>query len=319
MDEQEKKEQERKDSGRISSKVKRWEFYVCYAMVIALIFVTNWRLRQEMELKMLLAEKDIMSEVESGWEDINKEIEKIPAQIAEERDCPFWNPKMEIVGLDRKAGTFRLAFQAMPKEYRDGMEGVFYVTCDNDDESLVLQGVIDENRMLRAETELPICGRVSATAIWKADGTEKTQVLDELDVAGEITPQFDGYSGSSIQFNRSTADFQASDTNVHVVYSDSLCRIGFLAGEGETEIQVNEKAVAAIPMEKESYDGKEWNYRYEGRSEAVRVEYGQRVSLVFKMKDSAGTEYSYLVEDGVMTEEGITSTEYVSREPAMGG
>ncbi len=188
MDEQEKKEQEREDFRRTGGYVTRIEFYICFMVLASLILWRSGQINQDMNRGIYDVKRGVTHEIDALWNDVNHEIEAVPDKIREERDSPFWNPGMEIAGINRKAGTFRLAIQATPKEYRNGMEGAFYVTCD-DGERIVLQGLFDENRILRAETELPICGKVSATAILKENGTTKIQVLNDLNnVEEEITP-----------------------------------------------------------------------------------------------------------------------------------
>ncbi len=305
MDEKERKEQEREDFRKTGGMVTRIEFYTCFMVLFALILWRGGLVNQNLEMRMWNAEKNTIHEIDALWNDVNREIEAIPEKIREERDSPFWNPGMEIAGVNRKAGTFRLAIQATPKEYREGMEGAFYVTCD-DGERIVLQGLFDESRILRAETELPICGKVSATAILKENGTTRIQVLNDLnDVEEEITPGFSAFSGFSIQYDKEGADITAHDIEVSVYCSDHLRHSRFLPGEGELEIQTDGRTVGTVPLKKAMRnDGEEWRYWDEKEGKAVRVEYGQRISLVFRMQDNSGAVYRYLVEESIMTDEG---------------
>ena len=115
MDEKERKEQEREDFCKTGGMVTRIEFYTCFMVLFALILWRGGLVNQNLEMRMWNAEKNTIHEIDALWNDVNREIEAIPEKIREERDSPFWNPGMEIAGVNRKAGTFRLAIQATPK------------------------------------------------------------------------------------------------------------------------------------------------------------------------------------------------------------
>lgn len=314
---QERKEQEREDFRRTGGMVTRIEFYAAFLLLVALVLLRGGLTNQNLGLVVTAAQGIIMNEIDSGWNDLSRDMAEIPEQIMVDRESPFWEQRIEIASVDQEANTLRLLLQATPKEYREGMEGLFYVTCD-DGETAALPAAFDGNRVLRAETELPICGRVSVTAALKENGTEKIRVFDDLDVEEEIVPRFSSLrQGASENFKKSSADFQINDTTVYVSCPDK--RRGFFsAGKGELEIQVDGKAVVTAPMEQEMQEKGEWRYWLEGESDAADVKFGQHLSVVFKMQDGDGATYSCLLRDGIMTEEGLEEKP-VSGEGKFGG
>lgn len=215
----------------------------------------------------------------------------------------FSDRKLSITEVDRKAQTFLLKLTGTPKEYREGMEVTFLVSCDSE-EPVSVPARFGEGRMLQAEAELPFCENVSVSAVLKTDGMEKVQSFGEVNAQMEygLIPEFSG--GWKAYRLMPKKDWILHDGQISVDVSAKEAK-GLSFGEGSMEIQVDGKTVQTMQAEKEFLGTREWSFHAE-QEEDIELKEGQVLSLIFKITDDEGVKYTYLVKQyDVTKEEGL--------------
>ncbi len=302
MDEKERKEQERGDSHKMGNKVTRWEFYVCVLSIVVLIFTMNWRTQWRTELKMTIAEKDIMSRVESSWEDINRKIEAIPGRVMMENESMFSDRRLFLAEVDRKEQTFLLKLTGTPKEYHEGIEGTFFVSCDSG-EPVAIPAEWGESRQLHAEAELPFCETVYVSVALKSDGAEKVQNFGEVNAQMDygLVPEFSGGLRSFSLMPKK--DWLLHDGVISIDISAGEAQ-GLSFDEGTAELQIDGETGQTIQAKKEYLGGQKWNFQAE-QTEKFELKEGQTLSVIFKITDNDGVMYTYLAEQLDVTKDGL--------------
>ncbi len=302
MDEKERKEQERGDSHKMGNKVTRWEFYVCVLSIVVLIFTMNWRTQWRTELKMTIAEKDIMSRVESSWEDINRKIEAIPGRVMMENESMFSDRRLFLAEVDRKEQTFLLKLTGTPREYHEGIEGTFFVSCDSG-EPVAIPAEWGESRQLHAEAELPFCETVYVSVALKSDGAEKVQNFGEVNAQMDygLVPEFSGGLRSYRLMPKK--DWLLHDGVISIDISAGEAQ-GLSFDEGTAELQIDGETVQTIQAKKEYLGGQKWNFQAE-QTEKFELKEGQTLSVIFKITDNDGVKYTYIAEQLDVTKDGL--------------
>lgn len=303
MDEQEKREQEREDFRRTGGRVTRIEFYACFIILAVLVLWRGGLNSQNLGLRMTALEKGVTHRIDALWDDVNREIEAVPDKVMQENESMFSDRNLFITEVDRKARTFLLELKAAPREYREGMEGTFFVSCDFG-EPVSVPAVFGEDRMLRAEAELPFCENVSVSAVLKTDGVEKIQNFGEINAQREygLVPEFSG--GWKAYGLIPKKDWVLHDGQISVDVSAKEAK-GLSFGEGSMEIQVDGKTVQTMQAEKEFLGTREWSFHAE-QEEDLALKAGQTLSIIFKITDNEGVKYTYLIEQyDVTKEEGL--------------
>lgn len=302
MDEQEKREQEREDFRRTGGRVTRIEFYVSFLLLAALVLLRVGLNSQKLELRMTLLENSVTHKIDALWDDVNREIEAIPGKVMRENESMFSDRNLFITEVDRKAQTFLLKLTGTPKEYCEGMEVTFLVSCDSE-EPVSVPARFGEDRMLRAEAELPFCENASVSAVLKTDGMEKAQSFGEINAQMDygLVPEFSG--GWKTYGLMPKKDWVLHDGQISVDVSAKEAK-GLSFGEGSMEIQVDGKTVQTMQAEKEFLGTREWSFHAE-QEEDIELKEGQVLSLIFKITDDEGVKYTYLVKQFDVTKDGL--------------
>lgn len=302
MDENERKEQEREDFRKTGGMVTRIEFYTCFMVLAALILsrggLTNWNLGMKIER----AEESITHDIDSLWNDVNREIAAVPGKITQESENLFSDRRLFITEVDRKAQTFLLELTGTPKEYHEGMEVTFFVSCDSG-EPVAVPAAFGEGRRLHAEAELPFCETAYVSAVWKSDGAEKVQnfgiVNAQMDYG--LVPEFSGGLRSYSLMPKK--DWLLYEGQISIDVSAKEAK-GLEFGEGTAEIQVDGNTVQTMQTKKEYLGGRNWNFQAE-QTEKFELKEGQTISVIFKITDNDGVKYTYLAEQCDVTKDGL--------------
>lgn len=302
MDEQEKREQERKDFRRTGGRVTRIEFYACFIILAVLVLWRGGLSNQNLGLRMTSLENSVTHKIDALWNDVNREIEAIPGKVMQEDESMFSDRSLFITEVDRKAQTFLLKLTGTPKEYRAGMEGTFFVSCDSG-EPVSVPAAFGEDRMLQAEARLPFCENMSVSAVLKTDSAEKIQKFGEINAQMDygLVPEFSG--GWDSYGLMPKKDWVLHDGRISVDISAREAK-GLSFGEGSMEIQLDGKTIRTMPMEKEFLGTREWSFHAE-QEENIELKEGQTLSLIFKITDNEGVKYTYLAEQYDVTKEGL--------------
>ncbi len=300
---EEKKKKERNTGGTVT----RLEFYSCMVLVLLAVLslavvVNNAAERRLWDAVVRLERR--ATETELTMSRLAGETMDYVYNVAEEmeqrREYILISHSMQVIGVNHKTGTMRLSLSAYPKEYTDGMEGTFYV-CRDSIEEFEVPGVFDENGVLRAEAELPMCRWVYANVSLRMGNSEKRQTLGEMEVTESMTmPEF---AGRWKEFSHDIEDGEDTLMGTMEVEADFPYKEAALQ-DCMLEIQKDGKTVQTVPMERAAIDPEaipRQNPKYYGRiQEPILLEEGCDIAFFFKAEDGDGAKYTYLVQKGTL-------------------
>lgn len=306
-DEQEEKKNER-------SYVTRREFYICFLILLVVIFLQGMLTRERIQLESSQRRNSYSNQLDS----LNSRISDIPNDIETallEADNPLRESSMEIVAVDLKGKTATLRMTAMPKEYQDGMSVTFFVSCDGA-EAAEMPATAGKDRTFTAEMKVPFCGEAIVSANVKRGDTEYLKDMGGVGIEGQVLPYFDGYWGGSIEW-KANQDFVTfdGDISVDIQKPDWMFeqKKDFALKNAKVEVYIDGKKVKTIPAE--LVDGDEFYRCYQAFvTEENKIKLGkeQAIEFIFKAEDNNGLKYSYLVERGTWNQE----DGYIAEEPA---
>lgn len=302
MDEKERKEQEREDFRKTGGMVTRIEFYTCFMVLVALILWRGGLVNQNLEMRIWNAEKNTIHEIDALWNDVNREIEAIPGRVMMENESMFSDRRLFLAEVDRKEQTFLLKLTGTPKEYHEGIEGTFFVSCDSG-EPVAIPAEWGESRQLHAEAELPFCETVYVSVALKSDGTEKVQNFGEVNAQMDygLVPEFSGGLRSYRLMPKK--DWLLHDGVISIDISAGEAQ-GLSFDEGTAELQIDGETVQTMQAKKEYLGGQNWNFQAE-QTEKFELKEGQTLSVIFKITDNDGVMYTYLAEQLDVTKDGL--------------
>lgn len=298
---------ENREQPRAPGNVTRLEFYIGIALVLLsvlslAVLVNNTAERRLWDAVVRLEHR--ATETELTMSRLAGETMDYVYNVAEEmeqrREYILISHSMQVIGVNQKAGTMRLALSAYPKEYSDGMEGTFYV-CRDSIEEFEVPGVFDENGVLRAEAELPMCRWVYANVSLRTGSSEKRQTLGEMEITESMTmPEF---AGRWKEFSHDMEDGEDTLMGTMEVEADFPYKEAALQ-DCMLEIQKDGKTVQTVPMERATIDPEaipRQNPKYYGRiQEPILLEEGCDIAFFFKAEDGDGAQYTYLVQKGTL-------------------
>ena len=299
----ESEEKKKEKSGYVTRK----EFYICFAILLAVIFCQGISTKDH----VWQAKNNLRSEMQSAESRIMHQIDSIPRNIEqgiEDANNPLQKSDLQIMDVDIKAQTVTLCMTVLPKEYTDSMAVQFFLSCDRG-EAIAISAAAGADRVFKAEKTIPFCDMVSATVNLKKDGTETICDLGEMSIQGQVLPYFNGHwSGSRtwtagqkfITFDGSLImDVAKPDW----VMSQNKGK-DWIFKNPLAEVWIDGKLTRTLPVQTISED--EYTYAYEAmiERESLKLYEGETIELVFRLEDSNGLKYRYMVEKGIYTADG---------------
>ena len=317
--EEDRNDNHEREEGKKVKEVKyvtRRTFFVCFAILLAVIVWTGKSVQDEIQW--------VSNNHSNQMTMLENEIEHIPSGIEyvlEQADYPFREVYISMTDVDIKAKEATVSLTAMPKEYKEGMKVIFYLSCD-EGERIAVEGVADEDRTYHAEKVIPFCDVVTATAVLQRDGVEYLQNAGSQAINNEVLPEFNGYWNSTVSTQMSKPDTAKLYGNVIM----DVMVPGWMNGNGEymkfklsdvkAEIYLNGKLKKALPV-KELDGGDIISHSYEcylDEKDAITLKNGQEVEILFKATDNYGAKYTYVLERGSWSKQGG----YMAEEPVSG-
>ena len=282
--------------------VTRREFRICFILLLAaLAFAVA-----AVEDRISQMQTHISNQVYQAQEQISNTINNIPRNIEqgiEDANNPIRESSIEIVDVDVKARTALIRMTAAPKEYTDGMTMKFMVSCEGGEAAAVAASAGDD-RIFRAETEVPFHGVVSASAHMRKGDTEYIRSVGSVDVENTVLPAFHGNWGGSVSW-KSGESFVVfnGDVVVQVMTPEWQMRQNkgesFRLKDAKVEVYVDdklEKTLPAILFEQDEYV-RSYRADFSGENK-IELKNGKKIAFIFKAEDDNGLHYSYLAEVG---------------------
>lgn len=304
-------EKEKRERLKASGNVTRLEFYIGIAFVMVFVlFVADmaYKAVERQIWKSVVRLENRAEQTEQTMNSLAGETMDYVYNVVDEaerrRESVLSRHSMRVIGVNHKAGTIRLELTACPKEYSAGMEGTFYVGRDEIEE-YIAPGIFDEEGVLCAEIELPLCKWVNANVSLRKDGSEKRQFLGELEITESmVTPKFEGRWK---EFSHDTENGKDTLTGVMEVEMDLRgdWRGGSITlSDCMLEVQKDGETIQTVPMEGAAIDPEAMppqNPKFHGRiQEPVLLEEGCEIAFFFKAMDGNGAKYTYLVQKGTL-------------------
>lgn len=308
------KREEGQEEQKEKNYVSRREFYICFLILLAVIFLQGMLTRERIQLEA--------SQLRNGYtnrlDGLENRIDNIPNSIENallEADNPLRESDMEIVDVDMKGKTATIRMMATPKEYQDGMTVKFFLSCDGA-EAMEVPAMAGKDRAFTAEAKVPFCGEAKATVSMQKGDTEAIQNMGIMTIEGQVLPYFNGNWGGSISWlaNQKYVTFDG-DILVDIQKPDWMIeqKKAFSLKNEKVEVYIDGKKVKTIPAEIIMED--EFTHCYQAsvtEENKIQLGEGQEIQFLFKAEDNNGLKYSYEVETGYLTEE----NEYIGQEPA---
>lgn len=294
-EEQEKKPKEKKY-------VTRREFRICFVILLLFVFFQSLSIKENIRQ----AQNNVSNVVYSAENNISNTINSIPRNIEqgiENANNPIRESSMEIMDVDVKARTATIRMTAVPKEYVDGMTMKFMVSCD-EAEAVEVSAAAGNDRVFKAEMEVPFCGVVSASAQMRKGDTEYICSVGSVDVGSSVLPTFNGNWGGSISW-QANGDFVVFDGDVivDVTMPEWLMNqekgTSFHLKDAKVEVYVDgklKKTISAIKISDDEYV-KSYTADFSGENK-LNLKNGKKIEFIFKAEDNNGLHYSYLAEAG---------------------
>lgn len=285
---EEEQEKGKKERGGVTRK----EFYLCFAILLAVLFWRTGSLAESMQRQENNAEY-ILQRIE----DVSAQMYQISDEVAqgvEEANAPLRECIFEIADVDLRKKTATLRLTAKPKEYRAGATALrFILTCD-EDEPIVIEATVGENRIFMAEKEIPFCDTVSATAVLTIGDAEYIAQMGTQDVASSVYPDFQGFFGGSYQW---TGDGTAANVSgmIQVDVTPSEWEQMLALEDAKAEIYLDGKRIQTIPMEVVEMQ-EDWAQYFCDTEKDFRMREGEILEVYFKAEDADGLKYTYLIE-----------------------
>ncbi len=307
--EEEKQEKQPKERKAVT----RLEFYICIALLLGFVFFQSLSIRDRINQ----AERYIGNSYTAELHGLQNQIANIPNGIEnalEEAERILRAHSVEIVAVDLDRQTATLRMTAIPKEYQDGMELLFFVSCDGGASVCVPAGA-GADRIYAAELEVDICKEALVNVHIQRNGVEQIQSIGGVDVEWQVLPRFDGYWVGSLSYAANADHAMCSgDMEVMIEKPGWLENEDFLLGNMRKEIRIDGETVRSIPLCEGEWVEIQSNHHYfrdEEEKETIRIEDGQTIEFIFKAEDNHGLKYTYLVERGTWTRK----FGYVAEEP----
>lgn len=317
MEENRNDNHEREEEKKVKEKkyVTRRMFFVCFAILLAAIVWTGKSVRDEIQWARNNCSNQL-GMMESRIINIPNGIE----YALEQADYPFREANIDLADVDIKGKEATISLTAMPKEYKEGMKVIFYLSCD-EGERIAVEGTADEDRTYHAEKTIPFCDVVTATVVLQRDGVEYLQNIGSQAINNEVLLQFSGYW-------HSTVSAQITNSGVATMYGNAIVDImvpGWMNRNGEytkfklsdvkAEIYLDGKLKKVLPV-KELDGGDIISHSYEcylDEAEKITLKNRQKVEIIFKATDNYGAKYTYVLERGSFRKgEGYREEEPVS-------
>ncbi len=312
----ESEEKKKEKSGYVTRK----EFYICFVVLLAVIFWQGISTKDH----VWQAKNNLRSEMQSAESRINHQIESIPRNIEqgiEDANNPLRESDLKITDVDMKAQTATLCMTALPKEYTDSMEVQFFLSCDGA-EAEAIPAATGADRVFKAEATIPFCDMVSATVNLKKGDTETICALGEMSIQEQVLPSFSGHWSGSRQWTAGQK-FITFKGSLIVDVAKPAWVMSQNKGKDWTfrnpaaEVYIGGKLVKTLPTQLILED--EYMYSYESYDamlaegeEALKLYEGETIEFVFRLEDSNGLKYRYVVEKGNYIKDG----EYQEEAPA---
>lgn len=307
-EEQEKKLKEKKY-------VTRKEFYICFIILLVVIIRQGLVTRDRVEMEA----NQVSNAVSMAEDRISGNISSIPRNIEQgiqDANNPIRKSNMEIVDVNIKEKSATIRMTASPKEYQDGMTMKFLVSCDGA-EAVEVPAAAGNDRVFKAETEVPFCGVASATVHMKKGGTEYIRSISDVYIETAVLPQFNGGWGGSIGWlaNQDYVTFDG-DITVDVNTPEWLMNrdkgASFDLKNEKMEVYVDGKMVKTLPVELIHEDEYYRSYFVSVTGEnKIQLDDMKEIEFIFMAEDNNGLKYSYLAEKGTWTQkDGYDSDAY---------
>ncbi len=307
----------KRDEGQEGKKEKNYvtrkEFYICFAILLAVIFWRSGAVESGLQQRVDASGRNVSQKLDN----ITSEIYSISDEVrdgVQKANSPLEEQSVEMISVDHKAKTVILRMKATPKEYQQGMGMAFFLSCDGA-EPVIVSAEEEKGRVFTAEAEVPFCGEVAVTASVKQGNLEYLQLLDSVVVGNTVFPYFDAYWAGSVStiagMNGAVLD---GSIDVYIQKPEWMRETGepFSLKDAKTEVSVNGKTAATIQMVNEAEDAYTLHlYGFMEEAEKVLLQDGQDVEFLFYGTDNYGMKYTYIVEQGTWTKE----NGYVSKEP----
>lgn len=313
--EEDRNDNHEREEGKKVKEVKyvtRRTFFVCFAVLLAAIIWTGNSVKDEIQW-MSNNHSNQMTMLEN-------EIEHIPSGIEyvlEQADYPFREVYINMTDVDIKAKEATVSLTAMPKEYKEGMKVIFYLSCD-ESERIAVEGVADEDRTYHAEKVIPFCDVVTATAVLQRDGVEYLQNAGSQAINNEVLPEFIGHWSSVVStvIGKQGTATMCGDVLMDVIVPGWMRRddeyTRFKLSDAKAELYADGKLKKTIPMIKDSVDAIHFSYiGHLEEKDAITLKDGQEVEILFKATDNYGAKYTYVLERGSWSKQGG----YMAEEP----
>ena len=298
-----------------SNSVPRKEFYVCFMLLLAVTLWQGISTRRD----VWDAKNNLQNAVQSSENRILHQIDSIPRNIEqgiEDANNPLRESYLEIVDVDMKAQTAVICMTAAPKEYTDRMQVQFFLSCDNE-EAAAIPAAAGADRIFKAEVTIPFCNMVSATVNLQKDDTETICTLGDMNISERVLPYFNENWGGSYTW-KAQQDFITFSGHMTIDVAKPDWIMSKNKGKGWTfknpsvEVYINGNLVRTLPVQTISED--EYMYAYEAMigGESLRLYEGETIEFIFRLEDSNGLKYRYVVEKGKYTADG----DYMEEAPA---
>lgn len=306
---------ERQDDGEQKERkekkyVTRKEFYICVVILLVAVFAQSisitdniWDAKNNLQQAMQSSENRVMHQIDS----IPRNIE----QGIEDANNPLRESYLDIVAVDMKAQTATLRMRAYPKEYTEGMAVTFFLSCDGA-EAVAIPAAAGEDRVFTAEKTIPFCEMVSANVNLKKGDTETICSMGDMSIQGQVLPYFDGHWSGSRQWTngQNFITFLQGSLIVDVMKPDWVMSQNkgkdWVFRNPAAEVWIEGKKVRDLSVQMLSED--EYMYTYEAmlseNEEPLKLYEGETIQFIFRLEDSNGLKYRYIVEEGTYMQNG---------------
>lgn len=301
MDEQEKRGQQ-----KALGNVTRLEFYIGIALVLLFVVILSLAMERAAERRawdMVQQLDDRATQTELAMSGLAGEMTNYVLQMAEEMESPFLLQDIKVIGVNHKAGTMRVEVKARLKEFFNDIKGMFFIYGDGT-EKFSVPGILDENWILRAEAELPLCETLYVTAGLRIGGRERLEEIGTLEITESMTtPEFEGRWKEFSHDTQDGKDILTGVMEAEAIFPSEWADENTALRDCTLEIEKNGQIIQTVPMEGSVRDTSVFyeNAKYYGRiQEPVLLEEGCEIAFWFRAVDINGASYTCLLQKGTL-------------------
>lgn len=326
-EQEENKEKRTIENATVEKKTETKRRRTLLSIVIVLFFLLlfyqmmRWNNRLqwiENNIQQIESRVNEMSGTIGGLGNISAEVRSVLEEQASALASSNWDMKIiekQVTPAEPTASTIpkealqrkvELTMFAVPKEYVDGMEVMFYADC-SDGTKVSVKGEQTETMSFTGKVEIPLCESVAMRVTLKKDGVTQIQEIAQDQVRDRMVLHVDGSWGGSYGYRGGTVNTEgAVSVSLDGNYEADLTPLQKV----EVVIYTGGKQWKRLPMDVQEFVGCSGISQEVVVNETIPLEVGESLQMNIEAEDSNGFRYRKIVMKTKFKENGETVDEW---------